>query len=135
MEGVRTATVDADGLVIKVAVAHGLGNARKLMEEVKEGKSPYHLIEVMACPGGCVGGGGQPVGFDIALRHLRGETLYKEDKSLPVRRSHENPAIIEIYRDYLKEPLGEKSHHLLHTGYEERALFSGLEEILADCSI
>jgi NADH-quinone oxidoreductase subunit G len=120
MSGVKTATVDISGLQVKVAVAHGLGNARPILDEIKAGKSPYHFIEIMACPGGCVGGGGQPIGFDMALRRLRGETLYKEDKSLPVRRSHQNPSIEKIYQDYLINPLGEKSHRLLHTQYTSR---------------
>jgi NADH-quinone oxidoreductase subunit G len=120
MDGIKEASVDINGLQVSVAVAHGLGNARKLLDEIRESKSPYHFIEIMACPGGCVGGGGQPIGFDMAMRDLRGETLYKEDKSLPVRRSHENPSIIKIYDLYLEKPLGEKSHHLLHTHYTRR---------------
>ncbi|MCK4266519.1 MAG: [FeFe] hydrogenase, group A, partial [Thermoplasmata archaeon] len=122
LEGIKTASVDIDGLEAKVAVAHGLGNARKLLDEVRAGKSPYHFIEIMACPGGCVGGGGQPYGFDMAVRAIRGEVLYKEDKELPLRRSHDNPSIKKLYDDYLKEPLGEKSHHLLHTKYVKREI-------------
>jgi NADH-quinone oxidoreductase subunit G len=120
LDGLKTATVDVDGLEVKVAVAHGLGNARKVLDEVRAGKSPYHFIEIMACPGGCVGGGGQPISFDLALRGVRGQTLYDEDRELPYRRSHDNPSIKKVYEDYLKEPLGEKSHHLLHTEYTER---------------
>jgi len=122
MEGIKSATVNIGGLELKVAVAHGLRNARQLMDQVKAGKSPYHFIEVMACPGGCVGGGGQPIGFDLAARELRGGGLYKEDKSLVLRRSYENPAIHKIYQDFLKKPLGEKSHHLLHTKYSARVV-------------
>jgi len=120
LDGLKTATVDVDGLEVKVAVAHGLGNAREVLDEVRAGKSPYHFIEIMACPGGCVGGGGQPISFDLALRGVRGQVLYNEDKALPYRRSHDNPSIKKVYEDYLKEPLGEKSHHLLHTKYTER---------------
>jgi NADH-quinone oxidoreductase subunit G len=120
LEGVKEATIDVGGLQIKVAVAHGLGNARKVMEEVKLGKSPYHFIEIMACPGGCVGGGGQPLGFDLNIRETRGGSLYKEDKNMTCRKSHQNPAIQKIYEDYLGEPLGERSHHLLHTKYTSR---------------
>jgi len=120
LDGIRTATVDMDGLEVKVAVAHGLGNARKVLDEIRAGKSPYHFIEIMACPGGCVGGGGQPISFDLALRATRGQVLYKEDKALPYRRSHQNPSIEKIYQDYLEKPLGEKSHHLLHTKYTRR---------------
>jgi NADH-quinone oxidoreductase subunit G len=120
IKGIKAATVDAGGLAIKVAVAHGLGNARTLLEEVRSGKSTYHFIEVMACPGGCVGGGGQPIGFDLSVRETRGCALYAEDKELTYRKSHQNPAIQKIYKDYLLEPLGEKSHHLLHTKYTDR---------------
>jgi len=120
LDGVKATIVNIDGLEVQVAVAHGLGNARKLLDEVRAGKSPYHFIEIMACPGGCVGGGGQPIGFNMVLRGIRGQTLYSEDRRLPHRRSHDNPSIIKIYQDYLKEPLGEKSHHLLHTKYTKR---------------
>ena len=130
MQGIKTASVDINSLKVKVAVAHGLGNARVLLDQIRARKSPYHLIEIMACPGGCVGGGGQPVGFDMALRALRGQTLYKEDKSLPCRRSHQNPGIERIYQEFLTEPLGEKSHHLLHTHYIDRNQIAGLKEIL-----
>ena len=120
LDGIKTATVNVDGLEVKVALAHGLGNARKILDEVRAGKSPYHFIEIMACPGGCVGGGGQPISFDLALKGTRGKVLYNEDKALPYRRSHDNPSIKKVYEDYLKEPLGEKSHHLLHTKYTKR---------------
>ncbi len=120
LDGIKTATVNVDSLEVKVAVAHGLGNARKILDEVRAGKSPYHFIEIMACPGGCVGGGGQPISFDLALRGIRGQVLYNEDRVLPYRRSHDNPSIKKVYQDYLKEPLGEKSHHLLHTKYTNR---------------
>jgi len=132
MSGVKTATVDVGGLKVKVAVAHGLGNARPILDEIRAGKSPYHFIEIMACPGGCVGGGGQPIGFDMAIRSLRGETLYSEDKFSTVRKSHENPSIKKIYEDYLTEPLGEKSHHLLHTKYTPQDNVSKLKNILAN---
>jgi NADH-quinone oxidoreductase subunit G len=130
MAGIKEAEVDVDGLKLKVAVAHGLGNARKLLDKVsdqlaKEGKSEYHFIEIMACPGGCVGGGGQPWGSDMARRARRGETLYEEDKSLPFRRSHENPSIKAIYEKYLGHPYSDKSHHLLHTHYYKRSPLDG----------
>jgi NADH-quinone oxidoreductase subunit G len=130
MEGVKEAEVDVDGLKLKIAVAHGLGNARKILDKVSaqlknEGKSEYHIIEIMACPGGCVGGGGQPWGSDMARRARRGETLYKEDKSMPYRRSHENPSIKEIYEKYLEQPNSEKAHHLLHTHYYKRSRVDG----------
>lgn len=130
MAGIKEAEVDVDGLKLKVAVAHGLGNARELLDKVsdqlaREGKSEYHFIEIMACPGGCVGGGGQPWGSDMASRARRGETLYEEDKSLPFRRSHENPSIKAIYEKYLGHPYSDKSHHLLHTHYYKRSQLDG----------
>ncbi|HPU29257.1 MAG TPA: NADH-dependent [FeFe] hydrogenase, group A6 [Syntrophorhabdaceae bacterium] len=130
MEGIKEAQIDIDGLKLKVAVAHGLRNARRLLNKVteqlkNEGKSEYHAIEIMACPGGCVGGGGQPWGSDMARRARRGETLYKEDKSLPYRRSHENPSIKLIYERYLEKPNSKKAHHLLHTHYFKRSIIDG----------
>jgi len=130
MDGVKEAEIDVEGLKLKVAVAHGLGNARKILDKVtrqleKEGRSEYHAIEIMACPGGCVGGGGQPWGSDMAMRARRGETLYKEDKSLPYRRSHENPSIKLVYEKYLEKPNSEKAHHLLHTHYYKRNKIDG----------
>ena len=122
MEGIKTATIPVNGLDVNVAVAHGLGNARKLLDEVRAGKSPYHFIEIMACPGGCIGGGGQPISFDMPLRKMRCDVLYGEDKELPYRRSHENPSIKKIYEDYLEKPLGTRSHHLLHTHYTKREM-------------
>jgi iron-only hydrogenase group A len=130
MQGVKEAEVDVDGLKLKIAVAHGLGNARKLLDKVsaqlaETGKSEYHFIEVMACPGGCVGGGGQPWGSDMAMRARRGLTLYAEDKSLPLRRSHENPSVKALYENYLGAPNSEKAHHLLHTHYHKRSQEDG----------
>ncbi len=130
MEGIKEAEIEINGTKVKVAVAHGLGNARKLLEKVvdqleKTGKSEYHFIEIMACPGGCVGGGGQPYGSTFARRARRGEALYKEDRSLPYRRSHENPAIKRVYEKYLKHPLSPKSHKLLHTHYYKRSPIDG----------
>jgi NADH-quinone oxidoreductase subunit G len=120
LEGIKEATVDVKGMQVKVAISHGLSNARVLLDQVKSGKSPYHFIEIMACPGGCVGGGGQPLGYNMVLRGIRSKTLYGEDNSLPLRRSHENPEIQYIYSNFLGEPLGHKSHELLHTTYTSR---------------
>jgi NADH-quinone oxidoreductase subunit G len=130
MKGIKEAEVDVDGLKLKVAVAHGLGNARKIMDKISaqlanEGKSEYHFVEIMACPGGCVGGGGQPWGSDMAKRARRGETLYEEDRSLPFRRSHENPSVKALYEKYLGSPNSKKSHHLLHTHYYRRSEADG----------
>lgn len=121
LAGVKEATVAIEGLgEIRVAVAHGLANARKLMDKLAAGQAHYHFIEVMACPGGCVAGGGQPIPVNNEIRRKRAEALYREDRGLKVRKSHENPSIQKIYQDFLKEPLGEKSHHLLHTRYTPR---------------
>ena len=115
-EGVKEAEVDLKGTKVKVAVVNGLANARKLMDAVRKGESDATFIEVMSCPGGCSGGGGQPYGNSrITKERMAG--LYEIDQSLPKRKSHQNPEIIEVYEEYLGKPLGEKSHHLLHTHY------------------
>lgn len=121
LEGIRSGTINFDGVPVKIGIAHGLGNARKLVEEVKSGKSPYHVIEIMACPGGCIGGGGQPFhqGRMDVLRK-RAAALYSEDESKPLRKSHENPYIQQLYKEYLGEPCGPKAHELLHTHYFDR---------------
>jgi iron-only hydrogenase group A len=124
LEGVKEAAVAIDGLgEVRVAVAHGLGNAKKLMDRLASGNANYHFIEVMACPGGCVAGGGQPMPVNNEVRRLRAQALYQEDKKLKYRKSHENPSITKIYQEFLKEPLGEKSHHLLHTKYTKRGKY------------
>ena len=121
MEGVRSATLDFNGTPIKIGIAHGLKNARKLLDDVKDGKSDFAAIEVMACPGGCVGGGGQPLhhGNSETIK-ARAAALYEEDRQKPLRKSHENPFIIKLYEEYLGKPGSEKSHHLLHTHYFNR---------------
>jgi NADP-reducing hydrogenase subunit HndD len=121
MEGIRSATVDFNGLPINIGIAHGLGNARKLLEEVRSGKANYHAIEVMACPGGCIGGGGQPLHHgDISILKARTEAIYREDAGKPVRKSHENEYIKKLYEEYLGKPMSEKAHHLLHTHYFDK---------------
>jgi NADP-reducing hydrogenase subunit HndD len=118
MEGIRSATVDFDGLDINIGIAHGLGNARKLLDDVRDGKSQYHAIEVMACPGGCIGGGGQPLHHgDASILQARTKAIYKEDEDKVIRKSHENPYIVKLYDEFLGEPLSEKAHDLLHTHY------------------
>ncbi len=116
-EGMKEAEVDLAGTKVKVAVANSLGNARKIMDEIKAGTSPYHFIEVMCCPGGCIGGGGQPIPSTIEKRKERIDAIYAEDAGLPIRKSHENPEVNLLYEDFLHEPLGHKSHELLHTHY------------------
>lgn len=119
-DGIKEAEVDLNGLVVKVAIAHSLSNARKLMDQVRAGESPYHFIEIMACPGGCVGGGGQPITKRNAKRIERIDAIYVEDEAMPIRKSHENPEVKKIYEDFLHEPLGHKSHELLHTHYHDK---------------
>ncbi len=133
MEGVKEATIKLEncvkdwafleGVELKVAVAHGLANAHKLAEQTHQGKSPYHFIEIMACPGGCLGGGGQPIPTSKEIREKRMRAVYAEDESLPIRKSHENPEIKHIYANFLGEPLSHKSHELLHTSYKKRSFF------------
>ena len=109
-----------DGVELKCAVAHGLVNAKYIMDKVKAGKADYHFIEFMACPGGCLGGGGQPIPTNPEIRQRRAVAIYAEDEGMPLRKSHENPEIIKIYNDFLGHPLSEVSHHLLHTKYTSR---------------
>jgi NADP-reducing hydrogenase subunit HndD len=130
LDGIKEFTVKLPntGIELKAAVAHGLGNARKLMEKVRSGEADYHFIEVMACPGGCVNGGGQPiqpasVRNCIDLRAERAKAIYEEDEASVLRRSHENPTIQKLYAEFLGQPCGEKSHHLLHTHYVKRDLY------------
>ena len=118
--GIKEAAVDLDGTVVKVAIANGLANARKLMEQVRAGESPYHFIEIMACPGGCIGGGGQPITKANVKRVERIEAIYAEDAGLPLRKSHDNPEVKTLYEEFLHEPLGHKSHELLHTHYHPK---------------
>lgn len=122
LENIRHATIDFNGLPINIGIAHGLGNARKLLEDVQAGKSRFHAIEIMACPGGCIGGGGQPFHHgDSEIIKKRAAAIYREDAGKPIRKSHENPFIIELYKEFLGKPLGEKSHHLLHTKYFDKS--------------
>jgi iron-only hydrogenase group A len=120
LEGIKVADINIEGLNLKVAVANSLSCARKLLEEVEQGKSPYAFIEIMTCPGGCLGGAGQPITTDPAVKIKRMEAIYREDKNKSLRKSHENPAVQVLYKEFLGAPLGEKSHHLLHTHYTKR---------------
>jgi len=128
MEGIKKGEVDIKGTKVKIAVAHGMANVSELLEEIREAKSnntepPYHFIEVMACRGGCIAGGGQPYSTTDNIREMRIAGLYKDDEMSVVRCSHDNPEIKHIYKDYLGAPLSEKSHHLLHTTYQTRPLY------------
>lgn len=125
VEGVKEATYDLDGTKVSVAVASGLANAKKVLGMVKSGEKKYDFIEIMACPGGCVNGGGQPIvpasvrNFED-IRALRAAGLYKDDENLPVRKSHKNPDITAIYEEFFGEPGSHKAHDILHTGYIAR---------------
>lgn len=118
--GIKEAEVDLNGTVVKVAIANGLSNARTLMDQVRAGESPYHFIEIMACPGGCIGGGGQPITKANAKRVERIDSIYVEDEKCAIRKSHENPEVKTLYDEFLHEPLGHKSHELLHTHYHAK---------------
>jgi len=130
LEGIKEAQLTITGTVpewsflenvtLSVAVSHGLGNAEKVIERITTGKASYHFVEIMTCPGGCIGGGGQPRLTDDAKRKQRIKAIYKEDENKKLRKSHDNPKIKQVYGEFLKIPLGEKSHHLLHTTYTVR---------------
>ena len=125
VEALKEAEVEIGGVKIKAAVVHGLGNARKLLDKVKAGEAEYHFIEIMACPGGCVCGGGQPiqpasVRNEVNLMSERAKALYQEDQSLTYRRSHHNPRVLKMYEEYFEQPGGHKAHKLLHTHYVAR---------------
>ena len=127
IEGIKEATYNVAGMDVKVAVASGLKNAKELLNKVKSGEAEYHFIEIMGCPGGCVNGGGQPqqpgyVRNTVDIRAKRAEVLYNLDKNNKIRKSHENPAIIELYDAYLGEPGSHKAHELLHTTYVKRTV-------------
>jgi NADH-quinone oxidoreductase subunit G/NADP-reducing hydrogenase subunit HndD len=117
LEGIKEAEVNLGGTIVRIAVSHSLSNARTLIEEVIAGTSPYTFIEIMACPGGCIGGGGQPYGTTNEIRQERIASTYLVDGEMVYRKSHENPAIKALYKDYLKEPNSKRAHHLLHTEY------------------
>jgi NADH-quinone oxidoreductase subunit G/NADP-reducing hydrogenase subunit HndD len=120
LEGIKTAELKVGDSTARFAVAHTLKNARVLLDEIQAGKSPYAFIEIMSCPGGCVGGGGQPILPDDGKRIARRESIYAEDRKLPVRLSHRNEAVQALYAEFLGSPLGELSHELLHTEYAPR---------------
>ncbi|MBF7084250.1 iron hydrogenase small subunit [Desulfallas sp. Bu1-1] len=122
LEGIKEASVDLKGTTLNVAVAHGLANAREILERVKNGH-PYHFIEVMCCPGGCIGGGGQPIPTNNEIRAKRTAGIYSADRAMQLRKSHENPAVQALYQEFLGEPLSHKSHELLHTRYVPRSRY------------
>lgn len=120
-EGIKESSININGMETKIAIASGLGNARKLLNAVKEGKAQYHMIEVMACPGGCLNGGGQPyIHGNLDILNKRLNSLYEEDKNKTIRKSHENPFIKRLYEEYLDKPNSDKAHHILHTTYKKK---------------
>ena len=128
-EGIKRATYKLGDLEINVAVCSGTANAKELLTKIKNGEENYQFVEVMACPGGCVNGGGQPihpmyVRDTVNLKKLRADVLYKADKNLPVRKSHENPDIKTIYAEFFGEPGSHKAHEILHTTYVKRGLYN-----------
>ena len=130
-DGIKKAEVDLNGTKVKVAVAHGLSNARTILEEIKNGEADYQFVEIMACPGGCIMGGGQPIKSskirsEVDVRKLRADALYSIDEKSTIRKSHENPTIVKLYKEYLEKPGSHKSHELLHTTYEAREKYSNI---------
>ena len=122
MDGIKEASLEIAGHTVNVAAASSLGNARKLMDELRAGNSKYHIIEIMACPGGCVAGGGQPYhGGDYDKVKARAKALYEIDANKPNRLSHNNPDIIKLYDEFLGERGGHVSHELLHTEYYDKS--------------
>ncbi len=121
-EGVRSATVKVGDMDLNIGIAHGLGNARELLEEIRSGNPRnFHAIEIMACPGGCIGGGGQPYHHgDTEILKKRQAAIYTEDKNKAIRKSHENPFVKELYANYFEKPMSHKAHELLHTHYEKK---------------
>jgi NADP-reducing hydrogenase subunit HndD len=120
LSGIKEAEVDLNGAKVKLAVVNGLKNARILLEKIKKGECDYTFIEVMSCPGGCIGGGGQPYLSSEETKQKRVDAIYNEDAGKPIRKSHENPAVQELYKEYLGQPLGDRSHEILHTYYTSR---------------
>jgi NADH-quinone oxidoreductase subunit G len=126
-EGVKEISVNIDGTKLKIAIVHGLANARKIADKVKAGKTDYDFIEVMACPGGCIGGAGQPVCFDQVAKANRTRGLYEADKMLQLHKSQENPYVAQVYKSMLNEPNSKEAHKLLHTCYHSRRRIEGQE--------
>ena len=129
MQGVKEATIDIKGTKVRIAVAHQMGNVEQMLEAIREdrkaGRKPrYDFIEVMACRGGCISGGGQPLGVTDAVRAARTKGIYSDDERSVRRCSHHNPYVIKLYEDYLGAPLSEKAHKLLHNEYHKRKLYS-----------
>lgn len=129
LDGVKEAKINVEGTEVRIAVAHGMANIASVLEKVREAKAkgqpvPYHFIEVMACRGGCIGGGGQPYGATDEVRKQRAKGIYQDDAGSKMRCSHHNESVAKLYKEFLGAPLSEKSHHLLHTHYTARPLYN-----------
>ena len=127
--GIKRTTVNIAGKDINIVVASGLRNARKIMEDIKNGKADYQFVEIMACPGGCVMGGGQPIKSSkirstTDVRKLRADSLYTIDEKSTIRKSHQNPALLKIYEEFFEEPGGEMAHKYLHTSYSKKEKYN-----------
>jgi iron-only hydrogenase group A len=122
MEGIKEASIPVGDLMVNVAVTNSLSRARDMMELIKDGKADYHFVEVMCCPGGCIGGGGQPRPTTNAIRKERIAGIYEADADMILRKSHKNPAVLKLYEEFLGEPNSHKAHELLHTTYTERGM-------------
>jgi iron only hydrogenase large subunit-like protein len=120
LDGIKEAKMTIAGIEVGVAVVSGLANAQKLLQEIRNGRKDLHFIEIMACPGGCISGGGQPINSDESILRSRIKAIYSIDHRESIKVSHKNPEIIEIYQNFLEKPLSHKSHELLHTHYEKR---------------
>ncbi|MBP0977889.1 MAG: iron hydrogenase small subunit, partial [Oscillospiraceae bacterium] len=128
-KGIKEASYTVGGVTVKVAVASGLANAREIIEEIKKGERDYQFVEIMACPGGCINGGGQPVQSDsvrnfVDLKTLRSMALYDADSDMELRRSHESPVMDLLYKEFFETPGSHKAHEYLHTTYVERSKYS-----------
>jgi iron only hydrogenase large subunit-like protein len=123
LDGIHEAVIDLDGFELKVCVVNTLANARIVMDKLRAGEMEYHVIEVMACPGGCIGGTGQPYHHgDIEVIKARQRAIYSEDVGKKLRKSHENPVILRLYKEYLGKPLHGKAHEILHTKYRDKSI-------------
>jgi iron only hydrogenase large subunit-like protein len=120
LNGRKEAKIKIGDLELGVAVVNGLANAKKLLDEIRKGRKDIHFIEVMACPGGCVGGGGQPIKMDEEAVRIRAKAIYRIDDNEAIKVSHKNPDVLKLYTEFLAKPLSEKAHELLHTHYQLR---------------
>lgn len=131
--GLKEFTANFKGNEIRVAVVHGLANAKKLLEQIKKGEAKYHLVEVMACPGGCIGGAGQPITANIEAKQARAKGIYNADKLSQLRKSQDNPVVSKLYKKWLQKPNSDEAHHSLHTGYSTRARIMGEDIQILKC--